>query len=404
MARKAQNRAVLQPDVNMTYAYSAKLTYNKQRIKEDGTATLYITIVFERKKKPINLNFSWPVDKIDEENQVLLPRKRSDKECDDLNIFVKRELGKINEIFRTARLGSRKLTIDIILKEYENYASKDDFIAYAFTQIEERINTGIIRASTGKTHKNSIATLTAFKKKIPFSDINVKLFESYKAFMYNKMNYDSDTAHTKLKNIRTYLNLARKDGFIFEYPFGDFKMPKTEARIEFLKEDEVQLLKRFFRSGYLTPGTNKEKSLRAFLFICYTGLRVSDIYSLTHRDLKNETLGFVPRKNTADNQLEVVIPLHPEAVSLINTKKGPLFIMPPEAKFRESLHWIRNHLQIKSKISPHIGRHTFATRFLNAGGRLEVLQKLLGHTDIKTTMIYVHVTLQDKVDQVNLLD
>lgn len=402
MARQDPNR-VLQHDVNMNYGYSAKITFNKQRIKEDGTATIYIQIVFDRKKKLINLEFSWPVERIDLENNFLLPRKRSDRECDDLNIFIRKELGKINEVFRTARLGNRKLDMATVLKEYENFASKDDFVAYALNQVQERITSGIIRSSTGKTHQNAITTFKGFKAKLPFSEISERMLESYKAFMYNKMNYDSDTAHTKLKILRTYMNLARKDGFIFEYPFKDFKMPKQTSRIEFVPEDEVQLMKRFFYSSYLTPGTYKDRSLRAFLFICYTGVRVGDIYTLTHKELNNGVLEFIPRKNSSDHQTEIKIPLHPEALKLINTEKGLLFNMPPEPKFRESLHWIKNHLKMKSKVTPHIGRHTFATRFLNSGGRLEVLQQLLGHTDIKTTMIYVHVTEEQKENQINLL-
>jgi len=39
----------------------------------------------------------------------------------------------------------------------------------------------------------------------------------------------------------------------------------------------------------------------------------------------------------------------------------------------------------------HVARHTFATNFLIAGGRVEILQKILGHSKIDETMIYVHI-------------
>lgn len=45
----------------------------------------------------------------------------------------------------------------------------------------------------------------------------------------------------------------------------------------------------------------------------------------------------------------------------------------------------------KIKINPHKFRHTFASKMINAGCPLESVQKLLGHADIKTTMIYIHL-------------
>jgi len=49
---------------------------------------------------------------------------------------------------------------------------------------------------------------------------------------------------------------------------------------------------------------------------------------------------------------------------------------------------LANLAGIKKNITHHVGRHTFATQALNKGVSLEVVQKLLGHTDIKTTQIY----------------
>ena len=46
---------------------------------------------------------------------------------------------------------------------------------------------------------------------------------------------------------------------------------------------------------------------------------------------------------------------------------------------------------INKRVSFHVSRHTFATNFLVSGGRVEHLQKLLGHSNIRETMIYVHI-------------
>jgi site-specific recombinase XerD len=61
-------------------------------------------------------------------------------------------------------------------------------------------------------------------------------------------------------------------------------------------------------------------------------------------------------------------------------------------------------LKIQKKVSFHVARHTFATSFLRAGGQVEKLQKLLGHSDIKQTMIYVHIVQADANAEIFLLD
>ncbi|MFV8354970.1 tyrosine-type recombinase/integrase [Flavobacterium sp. XS1P32] len=59
---------------------------------------------------------------------------------------------------------------------------------------------------------------------------------------------------------------------------------------------------------------------------------------------------------------------------------------------------------MQKKVTFHVPRHTFATSFLRAGGQVEKLQLLLGHSDIKQTMIYVHIVQADANAEIFLLD
>ena len=56
---------------------------------------------------------------------------------------------------------------------------------------------------------------------------------------------------------------------------------------------------------------------------------------------------------------------------------------------------------IKKNVHFHMARHTFATISLNLGIPIEVVQRLLGHRSIKTTLIYAKIVEKTKVEQMN---
>jgi integrase/recombinase XerD len=383
-------------------AISSTITFNKQRIKPDGTATVYLQVIIDSKRELISMDFSWPADLISK--TMLLPRFKNDEEATDYMIVITSELNKINEISRLSRLANRDLTMQVFKNEYRNFENKGDFSHYMAEKIKYRYDKGIIRESTKNSHIGALNAMNLFQKPVIFNQISRQMMEDLKAYMLKKLNYDSDTVLTRLKCIRTYMNQAIEDGHIFTYPFGKgFKMPADQRRIEYLDEAEFATIKKYFYGNNLVPGSIKEQALRCYLFLCYTGIRISDFIKLTHANIKKEVLYFEPVKAKTGNNYNVEIPLHPEARKLINTQKGKLFIHPSEASLRKELSEIATKLEINSTCSPHTARHTFATRFLRAGGRLEVLQQLLGHEDIKSTMIYVHVDLPRKQAEMALL-
>lgn len=383
-------------------AISSTITFNKQRIKPDGTATVYLQVIIDSKRELISMDFSWPAELISK--NILLPRYKNDEEATDYMIVITSELNKINEISRLARLANRELTMVAFKNEYRNYDNKGDFSHYMADKIKYRYDKGIIRESTKNSHIGALNALNLFQKPVIFNDIGKQMMEDFKAYMLKRLNYDSDTVLTRLKCVRTYMNQAIDDGHIFNYPFGKgFKMPADQRRIEYLDEPEFTKLKHFFYANNLVPGSIKEQALRCYLFLCYTGLRISDFQRLTHASIRKDVLFFEPTKAKTGTNFVVEIPLHPEAKRLINTQKGKLFTHPSEASIRKELAEIAVKLDINSTCSPHTARHTFATRFLRAGGRLEVLKELLGHEDIKSTMIYVHVDLARKKAEMDLM-
>ena len=100
---------------------------------------------------------------------------------------------------------------------------------------------------------------------------------------------------------------------------------------------------------------------------------------------------FVPVKTRDVKGEQLRVPLFPPAKKLLLPGDIPI---PPHADHvtHRYLKQIATIVKINKNITTHVGRHTFGTMSIDRGVRVNVLQKIMGHSSIETTMIYVHLT------------
>ncbi len=151
-----------------------------------------------------------------------------------------------------------------------------------------------------------------------------------------------------------------------------------------------------------------EQIRRAALFSVLTGLRYVDIsclkWSTISRDETNEPLlEFIQQKT----KVFVSKPISSEARMLCGERKDPQSLIFPKIakdyKLNKTIRaWVKK-AGINKDITFHCFRHTYATLQLEGGTDLFVVSKLLGHTDVKTTQIYTHLTDRQKKEATNVI-
>lgn len=365
-----------------------KIFINDKSLKKNGEAAVYVIVHLQYKSMRFNTGICVNPEKF---NYKTMRVKSSDKEWKDKNLIIESCLAKMNDIFVRYRLQNNELTPDLILNEWKNPARRIDFYAFFDEILASRKRE--IKNQTYRNHKTAINKLKLFSPKLTFAEITPDFLERYKQSLKLKHGNDVNTIHTTMKIIRAYLNIAIRKGIIDKNPFAEVKINTANPDRVFLTSEELKKMWELYCSGQLTE--KKQKILRHFLFMCFTGIRISDLKAMTTDNVISEMLVFLPQKTAGIKKKMVKVPLTIYAIRCINDEKRTgtkLFMNISEQKMNEYIKVIAGSIKIHKPLTNHSGRHTFATVFLDKTGDLASLKELLGHSKITDTMKYVHIT------------
>ncbi|WP_190304157.1 site-specific integrase [Paenimyroides baculatum] len=381
---------------NIPTKANGKLTYKviiHDYVKNDETSALYLQLFLNGERKRINLDLYIPKSAFDSVNRRV---KKSFKGSKDLNLIIEKTISDVVQIEILYRLSDTNLTLDILQNELQNPSSRLDFIKYWEEQIE--IDSKHLAASTTRLSKGILAKVKGFKNIILFKDLSINLINELLYFMKSKRGNCQNTIFNITKYLRKYIKRAQMEGISVPIKFCDIPHKKVKAEIGYLNDDEIINLWNFYNSEYITE--IYRIILAKFLFSCLTGLRISDIQSLS--DL-NIIEGFLVKFTAKKTKKIHKIKLSETAKIILD--HGFLFKAHyPDQTINRKLKEIAIMCKIPKQIHFHMARHSFATNFLKQNGRVEVLQHLMGHSSIRETMGYVHIVEEDLNEEIFLLD
>ncbi|MFS2492544.1 site-specific integrase, partial [Phocaeicola vulgatus] len=215
-------------------------------------------------------------------------------------------------------------------------------------------------------------------------------FEQYLREKGNAVN----TIAKHMRQLRTLVNEAINQGYMHAdaYPFRKYKIKQEKGRHEFLTPDELKKLETV---------EVEEESMRhvldAFLFCCYTGLRYSDFCQLTPENFirinGKRWLYFKSVKTGVEIRLPLHLLFESRALGILDRYPdiGSFAALPCNSEVNKQLRKLAGLCGIKKRITYHVSRHTCATLLVHQGVAITTVQKLLGHTSVKTTEIYSEV-------------
>ena len=252
--------------------------------------------------------------------------------------------------------------------------------------------------STITTYRSMLGLFMSYVGDINITDLTVQAIDKYADSLVGLKPKSIKNRLTAVRSLVSYL--YAKDHITIKPEAIDIPTCK-DSEANFLDYDEQKMM---------VAACNDKRELAIVKLLLRSGLRISELINLNIDDVFERSI--LVRKGKGDKARVAFITEDAEAALLdyraaIGQKLVPCFVNRYGDRLsRQSAHKIivkiAERSGIKKNISPHTLRHTFATNMLRAGARIEDVQKMLGHSRVETTLIYMHFTndyLHSRYDQ-----
>lgn len=202
---------------------------------------------------------------------------------------------------------------------------------------------------------------------------------------------------------KSFFKFLVLDGFVQKSPAGNLSAPSTWLMLpKFLSVKEVNSLLR--QPDEKEPNGRRDKAMLELLYA--SGLRVTELVTLQVKDLDLDEGFLICRGKGGKERIVPVGTSARLAVKRYLTEVRPFLLKKPTDQlfltrrggaftrqgFWKILKSYARRARLRSPITPHVLRHSFATHLLERGADLRSVQMMLGHSQITTTQIYTHIT------------
>ncbi len=290
------------------------------------------------------------------------------------------DLKTAQKLFREIK--KREINKKLLILDTKNRISISEFISL-YINDPDRKN---LSEQTHRGDKNAFSALLDVLGDIPIKLVGNKEIKQFKQVCSGRMRPVS--VNTYLRHIKAGLSWAKKEEYLSKVPaIQMMKTAQTPPRA-ISSEDVKKILS--------CAKKNNPEMYRIINFALFTGCRRAEIVRARYEHIKNGTI-----KIYGKGQKERIIPLLPQALN-VTQDLGKIFSYHHASTLSNYFRKIVRECGASARF--HDLRHTAATTMLAAGVRLEMVQKILGHADIRTTQIYADVLAETLKSEIKVMD
>lgn len=261
-----------------------------------------------------------------------------------------------------------------------------------------------ISAGTRRRYDVLLRRLEQFDKLKSWDDLTVENLYEFDAWLHQITKAQSNgdrqakdepqkigdsAVYNYHRTLKSLLNRAVKMNIIATNPYerlkGEFSRGVKES-VEYLTEEEIAAVE----SLHPLKGTQVAMARDLFVFQLYTGLSYSDAQAFDISEYKNVNGRWINTGERIKTGVPYVSQLLPQAVEVLERYNWQV----PQInnmQYNASLKDIQKALGIRTRLHSHLARHTFATRMLAMGVKIENVSRMLGHSNITMTQRYAKV-------------
>ena len=368
------------------------LVYNRKKsLNKRGVALVQVEAYLNRKKKYFSTKVYLRPDQWDAKKLLV----KNHPNADALNRLIYEFMAMIEKRELELWQQGKPITLEILkemLSEQQEQEDKSSFIPF----FKHEVMTSNLKESTKRNHLSTLALLQDFKKNVTFSDLTFEFVSSFEYFLQSK-GYHTNTIAKHMKHLKRHINVAINKEYmdIQKYAFRKYKIKTVENGHTHLAPEELEKMETLQLTGRYIK---YQKTLDAFLFCCYAGMRYSDFVNMKPEnivEMHQETwLIYKSIKTGTEVRLPLYLLFNGKGIQILNKYQANLqdfFHLRDNSNVNKELIIITRLAGLSKKVSFHTARHTNATLLIYNGVNITTVQKLLGHKSVKTTQIYTNV-------------
>ena len=346
-------------------------------------------------------------------------RIEKNRQIEKLRRFIE---DAINELSEKEEIPKEflKVTIDKFWNP-SKYKDKKPVTLFSFIENFIKQSENAINPKTGKpfnkrtifAYNKTFGLIKEFsekkRKKYDFKDIDLDFYSDFVEFLQKK-EYKANTVGKFIKNLNVFLNKATEEGINKNLAYKSPRFVKIQVETDNIALSETELKKLENLNLSFKPHLERVRDL--FLVGCWTGLRFSDLTSVTPDKIQDGYINIIQSK-TGDR---VIIPLHPIVEKILDKYNGNL---PPAISNQKTNQYLKEigrlaglndtvtlttikggkkqseTYQKWQLIKTHTARRSFATNLYKAGFPAHSIMRITGHKSESSFLKYIKVSPQE---------